>query len=85
MSFRDLARERNLAIKVDMLAWPFGIYDDELIKHAEGAGYTAALTIERRHTGDGDSVMKLPRYLIQNSDRGKAFEMILGQPPGRKG
>jgi peptidoglycan/xylan/chitin deacetylase (PgdA/CDA1 family) len=77
--------EKELDVKIDMLAWPFGIYDEELIKRAAGAGYTAAFTIERRHAGNGDSIMKLPRYLMQNSDRGKTFEMILGQPPGRKG
>jgi hypothetical protein len=77
--------EKELDVKIDMLAWPFGIYDDQLIKDALGAGYTAAFTIERRPAGSGDNVMKIPRYLMQNSDRGKAFEMILGLPPGRKG
>ncbi len=76
--------EKELDVKIDMLAWPFGIYDDQLIKDALGAGYTAAFTIERRPAGNGDSIMKIPRYLMQNSDKGKAFEMILGLPPGRK-
>ena len=76
---------KELGVTVDMLAWPFGIYDDELIRHAAGAGYTAGFTIERRPAGSGDNVMKIPRYLMQNSDKGKAFETILGQPPGRKG
>lgn len=76
---------KELGVTIDMLAWPFGIYDDELIGHASGAGYTAGFTIERRPAGSRDNVMKIPRYLMQNSDKGKAFEMILGQPPGRKG
>ena len=76
---------KELGVAIDMLAWPFGIYDDELIRHASGAGYTAGFTIERRPAGSGDNVMKIPRYLMQNSDKGKAFEMILGQPPGGKG
>ncbi len=76
---------KELGVTIDMLAWPFGIYDNELIRHASGAGYTAGFTIERRPAGSGDNVMKIPRYLMQNSDKGKAFEMILGQPPGRKG
>ncbi len=76
--------ERNLDVRVDMLAWPFGIYDDELIRHAANAGYAAAFTIERRHAADRENIMKIPRYLMQNSDQGKAFEIILGQSPGRK-
>jgi len=78
--------EKELDIKVDMLAWPFGIYDDELIRHAADAGYRAAFTIERRSAGSRDNVntMVIPRYLMRNSDKGEAFEMILGQPPGPK-
>ncbi len=77
--------EKELAIRVDMLAWPFGIYDAELIKHATDAGYIAAFTIERRSSCSRDNIMAIPRYLMRDSDKGKAFEMILGQPPGQKG
>jgi peptidoglycan/xylan/chitin deacetylase (PgdA/CDA1 family) len=77
--------EKELNNKVDMLAWPFGIYDEELIKRAVMWGYIAGFTIERRHTGSADNIMSLPRYLMTNADRGKAFEMILkGQPSQRK-
>jgi hypothetical protein len=40
--------EKELGVNVDMLSWPFGIYDDWLIAKAAEAGYTAAFTIERR-------------------------------------
>lgn len=40
--------EQRLGIHVDMLAWPFGIYDDELIDSARKLGYIAAFTLERR-------------------------------------
>jgi peptidoglycan/xylan/chitin deacetylase (PgdA/CDA1 family) len=73
--------EKELGVTIDMLAWPFGIYDDDLIRHASAAGYRAGFTIERRPAGSGENVMKVPRYLIQNSDKGKSFEAILGQPP----
>jgi peptidoglycan/xylan/chitin deacetylase (PgdA/CDA1 family) len=69
--------EKELGVKVDMLAWPFGIYDDYLLKKATGAGYMATFTIERRHATARDSVMKLPRYLMNNADQGKAFTQIL--------
>lgn len=69
--------ETELGATVDMLAWPFGIYDDYLIKKAAEAGYVASFTIERRHATARDSVMKLPRYLLVNADSGKAFAQLL--------
>ncbi|GFE60205.1 polysaccharide deacetylase family protein [Geobacter sp. AOG2] len=69
--------ESELGGKVDLLAWPFGIYDDYLIKKAVEAGYVASFTIERRHAAPGDPVMKIPRYLLVNSDSGRAFVRLL--------
>lgn len=69
--------EKEFAIKIDMLAWPFGIYDDELIKKAEEAGYVAAFTLDRRHAGPSDNILALPRYLMVNEIRGKRFEQLL--------
>jgi peptidoglycan/xylan/chitin deacetylase (PgdA/CDA1 family) len=69
--------ETELGIKIDMLAWPFGIYDDYLLKKAAEAGYGATFTIERRHATSSDSVMKLPRYLLVNADSGKSFVQLL--------
>ena len=69
--------ESELGSKVDMLAWPFGIYDDYLIAKASEAGYVATFTIERRHATATDPVMKLPRYLLVNADSGKAFVQLL--------
>jgi len=69
--------ETELGGQVDMLAWPFGIYDDYLIGKASEAGYVATFSIERRHATAADSVMKLPRYLLVNGDSGKAFVQLL--------
>ncbi|MDD2736039.1 MAG: polysaccharide deacetylase family protein [Desulfuromonadaceae bacterium] len=69
--------ETELGSKVDMLAWPFGLYDDYLIGKATEAGYNATFTIERRHATAADSVLKLPRYLLVNGDSGKAFVQLL--------
>ena len=69
--------EKELGGRVDMLAWPFGLYDDLLIEKAAKEGYVAAFTIERRHAGSSENVMKLPRYLLNNSNKGKEFENIL--------
>jgi peptidoglycan/xylan/chitin deacetylase (PgdA/CDA1 family) len=73
--------EKELDIKVDMLAWPFGIFDDELIRKAAEAGYVATFTMERHHVNPSDNGMALPRYLITNGDREKAFGRILAGSP----
>jgi hypothetical protein len=73
--------EKKLEIRVDMLAWPFGIYDDQLIDMAVEAGYVAAFTIERHHANHSNNIMALPRYLIMNTDGEKAFEKIIGGSP----
>jgi peptidoglycan/xylan/chitin deacetylase (PgdA/CDA1 family) len=69
--------ETELGGHVDMLAWPFGLYDDYLIGKAAEAGYVATFTIDRRHATIADPVMKLPRYLLVNADSGKAFVQLL--------
>jgi peptidoglycan/xylan/chitin deacetylase (PgdA/CDA1 family) len=69
--------EKNLNAKVDMLAWPFGIYDGWLMTKATDAGYVAAFTIERHQARPSDQRMALPRFLLTDADRGKVFEGIL--------
>ncbi len=69
--------EKELDLKVTLLAWPFGIDDDDLFRKASAAGYMAAFSIERHHAGISDNVMALPRYIVANSDRGKDFESLV--------
>lgn len=69
--------EKELGSKVDMLAWPFGIYNEELKRKAMEAGYLAAFTIVRHHTKISDDIMALPRYLMTDTIKGKAFESLL--------
>jgi len=76
--------EKELGGKVDLLAWPFGIYDDDLIRRATAAGYIATFTIERRHATPSESLLKLPRYLLIASDNQKALAQVLaGTAPKR--
>jgi hypothetical protein len=56
--------QKEFDSKVDMLAWPFGIYDQWLMGKAAEAGYVAGFTMDRRHAGPSDNMMALPRYLI---------------------
>jgi len=69
--------EKELDVKVELLAWPFGIYDPWLMAKASEAGYRAAFSIDRRPLRRDDPRMALPRFLLADTDRGKAFESIL--------
>jgi len=70
--------EQRTSARVELLAWPFGIYDRWLMSAAQGAGYTAGFTLERRPVTVSDPIMSLPRYLVTDADRGAAFDRILG-------
>jgi peptidoglycan/xylan/chitin deacetylase (PgdA/CDA1 family) len=70
--------EKQLNQKVNMLAWPFGIYDPRLESKAAEAGYMAAFSIDRHQATPSKKRMTFPRYLMTNADRGKAFERIVG-------
>ncbi|BCS54025.1 polysaccharide deacetylase family protein [Geobacter sp. SVR] len=76
--------EKEVGGTVDMLAWPFGIYDDYLLKKAAEAGYVTTFTIEARNATASEKLNKLPRYLLINSDQGKAFTQILSGSAGKR-
>ena len=69
--------EQRLGGKVDILAWPFGIRDDQLDEWAKAAGYEAAFTIDRRRVTRSDKVMALPRFIVTDLDRGNRFASLL--------
>jgi peptidoglycan/xylan/chitin deacetylase (PgdA/CDA1 family) len=71
--------ESKLGGKVDLLAWPFGIFDNDLMGKATTAGYVAGFTIEGRHATSRDPIMALPRYLITQAVDMRMFaELITG-------
>lgn len=74
--------EKEIGKTVDFLAWPFGIYDEDLIKRANAAGYTALLTIEARPVKNGERLAALPRFLLSNQDRGSRFVNIVEKASG---
>jgi hypothetical protein len=69
--------KNKLGVNADLLAWPFGIYDDDLLAMAGQAGYVAAFTIDRRLVAPGDRIMALPRFLVANTDTGRRFAAML--------
>ena len=77
--------EKKFGTTVDLLAWPFGIYDDELEKEAAKAGYTVAFSIDRRHANKSEKIMAQPRYLMTNGDGTKNFAAIIEGRAQEKG
>jgi hypothetical protein len=75
---KAVLRDR-LNVDANLLAWPFGIYDDELADIARACGYEAGFTLERRRIIATDPVMALPRFLVTDSDVGSRFQAML--PP----
>jgi peptidoglycan/xylan/chitin deacetylase (PgdA/CDA1 family) len=77
--------EKRFGAPVDLLAWPFGIYDDGLEKDAARAGNVAAFSIDRRHASLSEKIMAQPRYLMVNGDGLKNFEAIVTGRAQEKG
>jgi peptidoglycan/xylan/chitin deacetylase (PgdA/CDA1 family) len=75
---------KKLGINVSMLAWPYGIFDKELIQEATKDGYTAAFALDGRHAGDSDNIMEISRFLVTDRDSGRLFEDILQGTPARR-
>ena len=77
--------EKKFGTTVDLLAWPFGIYDDELEKDAAKAGYVVAFSIDRRHASKAEKITSQPRYLMTNGDGTKNFAAIIEGRAQEKG
>jgi peptidoglycan/xylan/chitin deacetylase (PgdA/CDA1 family) len=62
---------------IDTIAWPFGLYDDDLLRKAAECGYVAGLTLDRRPVTAGDRALALPRFLVTDTV-GNGFTSMLG-------
>lgn len=71
--------ETNLKTHVDLLAWPFGIVDDELIQMAGAAGYRAAFCLGGRLIDRQTPPFRLSRLLIVDSDTPAVLARLLGE------
>jgi len=74
--------QAKLAADADVLAWPFGIYDDDLIRRAAAAGYVAGVTLDARPVRAGDRPLALPRFLVTDAMSNTRFTAIL--PPANR-
>ncbi len=76
--------ESRLGIKVDLLAWPFGIVDQELEADAAKAGYVAAFGYKGGLAAPGEDLFALPRVPMSNAARGASFGALLTANPAGK-
>ena len=76
--------KQRLGVEADLLAWPFGIYDEELMNAARTAGYVAAFSIDGRNLrgSDRNNLLGMPRHLMVDAQGVKGFAQLLNE--GRK-
>lgn len=68
---------REVGGPIDLLSWPFGIFDAELVDAARRAGYVAAVALEGRPARPSDDLFALPRFLMSDAHRGAAFARLV--------
>jgi peptidoglycan/xylan/chitin deacetylase (PgdA/CDA1 family) len=68
--------EKKMGHPIKYLAWPFGIYDEDLLKKAQDAGYKMAFSIDHRHAKSSEPLMAKSRYMIIDLHTLKRFESI---------
>ena len=70
---------RRLGKRVDLLAWPYGIYDDDLMAAARQAGYIAAFSVAWGRITRQTDLMAVPRFIVTDRDVGKTFAALLAE------
>lgn len=69
--------EDRLRRPVDLLAWPYGVFDSALERAAARAGYVAAFSVEDRLARAGEDLFSLPRIVVSDRARGARFAALL--------
>jgi peptidoglycan/xylan/chitin deacetylase (PgdA/CDA1 family) len=66
--------EEKLNIKITLLAWPFGIYNDYLEHAAANAGYVMAFSIDDAPANKTYKPMAQPRFMLLQTQTMQSFE-----------
>lgn len=69
--------EAEVGTDVDMLAWPFGVYDEELMTLAGEAGYKAAFTLDAHKVTAGARPLAMPRFLMVDASTPAVLARLL--------
>ncbi|HEU4927406.1 MAG TPA: polysaccharide deacetylase family protein [Vicinamibacterales bacterium] len=73
--------EHKVGPSVDLIAWPFGVYDEALLEIGVDAGYVGGLTLDHRVATGSDRVMALPRFLVTDAASGRHIAALLPSEP----
>ncbi len=68
---------QKLGVDAECIAWPFGVYDQELLGIGVAAGYVAGVTLDRRVATADDPIMALPRFLVTDAAVDRRFAALL--------
>ena len=71
------ALRNHLGVEPTMVAWPFGICNDELSSLAREGGFAAGFTLGQRMVTADDDIMALPRFLVTDVATGARFAAML--------
>jgi len=69
----------RLGVDAEVLAWPFGVYEEGLFGIARDCGYVAGVTLAGRLATARDETMAIPRFLVTDTAMGARFAAML--PP----
>jgi peptidoglycan/xylan/chitin deacetylase (PgdA/CDA1 family) len=75
-SSKSILHDR-LGVDADVVAWPFGNYDEGLYGIARDCGYVGGVTIDGRLAAPGDEMMAIPRFLVTDTAVGARFAAML--------
>jgi peptidoglycan/xylan/chitin deacetylase (PgdA/CDA1 family) len=72
--------QNRLGVQVEMLAWPYGIFDPQLEAAAKRAGYHDAFAFAGGSACPGDDLFAIPRIPISGFIRADTFASLMVQP-----
>ncbi|WP_227747182.1 polysaccharide deacetylase family protein [Paraburkholderia franconis] len=72
--------EAELGTHTDMLAWPFGICDVDVMRIASELGYVAGFTLNARRVEKSSTLLALPRFPMVDDVTPRILGRLLGEP-----
>jgi peptidoglycan/xylan/chitin deacetylase (PgdA/CDA1 family) len=71
--------EERTSSQVTALAYPFGNYDEQVMRQAREAGYRVAFSIDRGPADNTDDPMRLPRQMVVEGNSMRTFKRWVHQ------
>jgi peptidoglycan/xylan/chitin deacetylase (PgdA/CDA1 family) len=71
------ALEAELGASIDAIAYPYGMFNGEVVDAARGAGYRYGVTVEAGPCTPQTDALLLPRFEVRSDDRFGNFETVI--------